>query len=130
VIYIKKVLTIAKTFGIFILLEILISFIIGLFNLMGLNSSLSKIILLILNIIIFFIYGLQRGKNTNKKGLLEGLITGGIMIGILFIITLIFFHTSLSLATLFYYLALLFISIVGATMGKNKKIDSTPSGKK
>lgn len=127
---IKKVLNIGKIFGIFILLEILISFIMGLFNLLGFNSSLSKIILLLVNIVIFFVYGIQRGKVTNKKGILEGLLTGGIMIMLLFIITLIFFHTSLSLATLLYYLALLFVTIVGSTVGKNKKIDSTPSGRK
>lgn len=127
---IKKVLNIGKIFGIFILLEILISFIMGLFNLLGLNSSLSKIILLLVNIIIFFIYGIQRGKVTNKKGIIEGLLTGGIMLALLFVITLIFFHTSLSLATLLYYLALLFVTIVGSTVGKNKKIDSTPSGKR
>jgi len=130
VINIKKVLNIGKIFGIFILLEILISFIIGLFNLLGFNSSLSKIILLLVNIVIFFVYGIQKGKVTNKKGILEGLLTGGIMIMLLFIITLIFFHTSLSLATLLYYLALLFVTIVGSTVGKNKKIDSTPSGRK
>lgn len=129
-IYIKKVLNITKTFGIFILLEVLVSFIMGLFNLIGMNSSLSKIILLIFNIIIFLIYGIQRGKSTNKKGLIEGLITGSIMIVILFIIALIFFHSSISLATLFYYLILVLTSVIGATIGKNKKIDSTLSEKK
>ena len=97
---------------------------------MGMNSSLSKIIILILNLGIFFFYGLQRGKLTNKKGLLEGLFTGGILVMILLIITLIFFHSSLSLGTIFYYLALVFITVIGSTIGKNKKIDSTPSGKK
>jgi len=130
VIIIKKILTEIKIFGIFLLLEVLIAFIMGLFNLIGLNTSLSKIIVLILNILIFFGYGLQKGKNTNKKGLLEGLLTGIILILILFTISLIFFHSSISLATLFYYLALLMITIIGSTIGKNKKIDSTASDRK
>ena len=80
--------------------------------------------------IIFFIYGFFKGKTTNKKGFIEGLLTGCILIAILFIISLIFFHQNIKLSTLFYYIALLFITIIGSTVGKNKKIDSTPSGKK
>ena len=129
-IIIKKILKAIKTFAIFILLEILISFIMGLFNLIGMNSSLSKIIILVVNLAIFFFFGFQKGKITNKKGFLEGIITGSIMITLLFIITLIFFHSNLSLASLFYYSSLFFITIIGSTIGKNKKIDSTPSEKK
>ena len=102
----------------------------GLFNLIGMNSSLSKIIILVVNLAIFFFFGFQKGKITNKKGFLEGIITGSIMITLLFIITLIFFHSNLSLASLFYYSSLFFITIIGSTIGKNKKIDSTPSEKK
>ena len=112
--------------GIFILLEVLLAFIMGFANLIGLNSSLSAIIIFIINIIIFFTYGFIFGKTTNKKGFLEGIITGGILILTLFIFSLIFFHKALSLGTLFYYLVLLFVTIVSATIGKNKKTDSTP----
>ncbi|MBQ6841288.1 MAG: DUF3792 family protein [Bacilli bacterium] len=106
-------------------MEVLVSFIMGLFNLIGMNSSLSKIIILIINLALFFIYGLSRGKVTHKKGLIEGLITGGILVAILFVISLIFFHSAISIATIFYYLALIFATIVGATVGKNTKKDST-----
>lgn len=102
----------------------------GLFNLIGLNISLSKIIILIINVLVFFGYGFVHGKNTNRKGLLEGLITGLSLIAILFLISIIFFHSSLSIVTLFYYLALLMISTIGSTIGKNKKEDSTLSEKK
>ena len=129
-IYIKKILVYTKILGIFILLEVLFSFVMGLFNLLGMNSSLSKIILLIVNLIIFFIFGFTKGKITNKKGFIEGALTGLILILILFIISLIFFHSNISWATLIYYLALIFISMIGSTIGKNKKIDSTPAGKK
>ena len=126
----KKTFQSIKLYGIFILLEILIAFIIGLFNLMGINISLSKIIILLTNVSIFFTYGLNKGKNTNKKGLLQGLITGGILILILFIISLIFFHNKFTISTLLYYIALLFMTLIGSTIGKNKKKDSTLSEKK
>jgi len=130
VIIIKKVWSTIKYFSIFTLLEILIAFIMGLFNLIGLNSSLTKIIILIINLLVFFFFGFQKGKKTNKKGFLEGIINGIILITILFTITIIFFHQILSLATLFYYMALIFASVVGSTIGKNKKIDSTFGDKK
>lgn len=110
--------------GIFLLLEICISFILGFFNLLGLNSSISTIILFIINILIFFIIGFKNGKKTNKKGFIEGLLTGSILIFILFLLSLIIFHKSLSLGSLFYYLSLLFTSVISSTIGKNKKNDS------
>lgn len=112
--------------GIFILIEILLAFIMGFANLIGLNSSLSAILIFIINIAIFFIYGFTSGKITMKKGFLEGIITGGMLILTLFILSIIFFHNALSLGTLFYYLVLFFITIVASTIGKNKKIDSMP----
>ena len=96
----------------------------GFANFLGLNNSISAIIIFIINIIIFFINGFIFGKTTNKKGFLEGLIISGILVLILFILSLLFFNKELSLGTLFYYLVLIFTSIIAGTIGKNKKIDS------
>ena len=129
-IIIKFFLNTIKFFSIFILIEIFIAFLIGLFGLLGMNMALSKIILLFFNMIIFFIYGFTRGKITTKKGFIEGLITGGIFVICLFVISLIFFHQAFNISMIAYYISLLFISMIGATIGKNKKIDSTSSDKK
>lgn len=115
---------------IFILIELLITFIFSFFNLIGLNSSISFIMLFISNLILFFIYGLINGKANEHKGFIEGIITSSILILILFIISLIFFIKSLSIYTIFYYLVLMISCVIGAIIGKNKKDNSTQLDKK
>lgn len=107
-----------------------ITFIISLFGLLGMNISLTKILLLFINMIIFFVYGILRGKRTNKKGVIEGLLTGSVFIVCLFIISLAFCHQTLNINAFAYYVSLLFISMIGSTIGKNTKKDSTSSDKK
>ncbi len=114
-----------KKIGIFILLELLLIFIMSFFNLIGTNSSLTKTLIFISNIVIFFVFGYKAGKNTNRKGLHEGIINGLILIGLLFLISLFFYHKSFSLGTLLYYLTLWTTSIISAIIGKNKKKETT-----
>lgn len=116
---------IIKKIGIFILIEILLIFIVSLLNLIGVNSSITKMIVFISNIIVFFMFGYKSGKKSNRKGVSEGLINGITLIGILLIISLIFFAKAFSLGTALYYLSLLTVSIISAIIGKNKKVDST-----
>ncbi|MBR4231444.1 MAG: TIGR04086 family membrane protein [Bacilli bacterium] len=114
-----------KKFGIFILIEVLLVLVMSFFNLIGVNSSFTKILIFISNIVIFFVFGFKSGKKSNRKGLNEGLINGFILIGILFLISLIFYAKSFSLGTIFYYLTLMTTSIISAIIGKNKKVETT-----
>ena len=59
-----------KLASIFLIIELMIVFIVSLLNLIGLNGGISSIILLILNIILFFILTFYSGKNSNEKGYL------------------------------------------------------------
>lgn len=123
-IYIKSLIKYTKKLGIFLLIEIFLAFFMSFFNLIGVNSSLTKIIIFITNIIVFAIFAFINGKTTNKKGFIEGIITGLLLIIPLFLISLIFFKNNLSLGTSFYYICLFTVSTVFATIGKNKKVDS------
>lgn len=125
---IKTFLFYSKIIGIFITLELCVSFLMGFFNLIGVSSFLTNTFLLIFNIILFSVYGYKAGKKTNKKGFIEGLITGSIFIVILLLLSLIIFHKSLTLSTLFYYLSLITISMVSSIIGRNKKEDITQKG--
>lgn len=120
-IFIKTIIKYSKLITYFILIEILISFILGIFNLLNINSGITSIISFISNIILFFIISYINGKKTNKKGLIEGLIISLILVSILFTISLIFFIKSLSYKTLIYYLCLIIVSLIASTIGKNKK---------
>ena len=119
------IINLLKKIGIFLLSEFLLIIIVSLFNLLEISSSFTKIMVFISNIIIFFIYGYTSGKKAKRKGFHEGIINGFILIGLFFIISLIFYHNSLSHGSIFYYLTLWTISIISAILGKNKKIEST-----
>ncbi len=123
-IFIKILLNYAKSLGAFLIIEVFIAFLMSLLNLIGVSNQITNIILFISNLIIFTLYGYLQGLKTNKKGFIEGLLIGGLLISILFVITLIFFIKSIRIGTLFYYLILLFCSMVGATIGKNKKAET------
>lgn len=118
-IIIKKLLVYGKYIGLFILIELFISFILGLFNLIGVSSYITSLISFVINISLFFTLSFIKGKHTNKKCIICGLINGLILILTLFIITLILFIRHLSYTTLLYYLILLSSSIIGGILGKN-----------
>lgn len=125
---IKIVLKYGKLIGIFILLELLISFLMGFLNLLGVKSFITSFIILLFNIVLYSICGFIVGKHTNKKGIVAGLITSIILVLISLLLTLIIFN-KIGIKSLFYYLALFIITIVAATIGKNKKEGSTSNTK-
>ena len=112
-IIIKKLLVYGKYIGLFILIELFISFI------LGLSSYITSLISFVINISLFFTLSFIKGKHTNKKGIICGLINGLILILTLFIITLILFIRHISYTTLLYYLIILSSSVIGGILGKN-----------
>lgn len=121
----KKLSKCFKFYGIYFLLEIFLAFILSLLNIFGVNSSLCLVVNLICNILLFYFCGFILGKCTNRRGIIQGLITGSIMILILLITGIIFNISSFSFATIFYYLSLIIITVMGSTVGKNKKSKSS-----
>ncbi|MBQ6282654.1 MAG: TIGR04086 family membrane protein [Bacilli bacterium] len=100
---------------------IIFTFIITLFNYIGiLPYKLFKIIRIIGIIIIFFIDGFLVGKESNKKGWLNGL-EGSLILLIIFAIFNLLFNGNFSIKTLIGYVVLIVISILGSMLGINKK---------
>lgn len=64
--------------------------------------------------------GIGIGRKSSKKGYLEGLKLGGIIILSLLLINLLFIRT-FSLSILMYYLIILASSIIGSMIGINIK---------
>lgn len=117
----KRLLTYGKYISIFLIFELMITFIVSLLNLIGLNSGITSIILFISNILLFFILTFSNSYKRHKKGLLEGLLLGIIFLILMFLIKVIFFKSSLGVSTLIYYIILIIVSLLGGTMGVNKK---------
>ena len=100
------------------------TFIITLINYFDiLGNNLVSIIKFILPLLIIFIYSYKLGKSSDKNGYLEGLKLGSIIIVILMFLVIIL--DKLTLISLFYYLILLLTSIMGSTIGINRKKNNT-----
>lgn len=110
-----------KITGIFIIFELFISFIVSILNLIGVNSGISSIIMLIFNICLVFYLGYYNSSLYLKKGYLEGLFLGILIIILMILIKIILFDNTFTVASIIYYSILLVISIVGGMFGINKK---------
>lgn len=120
-IFLNKVLNYGKFLGIFTIIELMLTFIISLLNLFGLNSGITTIILFVANIILIFALSFSNAIKKAKKGLLEGLTLGAMFIFLMYLIKLILFGPKISISTIIYYIILLVTSILGALIGVNKK---------
>lgn len=81
----------------------------------------THIILITYMICMTFYIGYSSGKLAEKKGYLEGLKIGGILILSLIFINMIFFWSPFTISRIIYYMILLIVSIVSAMIGINKK---------
>lgn len=100
---------------------ILFTFIITIFNYIGiLPYNVFKIIRIIGIVVIFFIDGLLVGRASEKKGWLNGLEASLILITIFSILNLIF-KGNFSMSTFISYIILIVITILGSMLGINKK---------
>jgi len=86
-----------------------------------LNGSILNIISIIVMIIAIFIGGFLTGRKANKKGYLEGIKFGGIMIVIILLLNLLIFKNKFSLIDILYYLSLLFSSTIGSMIGIQRR---------
>ncbi len=117
----KLVLNYGKFLGIFLIIELMFTFVISLLNLLGVNSGITTIILFILNIILFFVLSFFNATSKKKKGLIEGLTIGAVFIIAMYIIKVILFTAKINVSTIIYYFILLITSILGGLIGVNKK---------
>ncbi|MCM1370471.1 MAG: TIGR04086 family membrane protein [Clostridium sp.] len=117
--YLKKIgISLIYTFCFLIGLSFIFS-ILNYINLLG--AGIFKFFKMLIPIISIFIGGFILGKKSLSKGWLEGIKYGLIIIFIMVIFSLIFFRTSLSLKSIFYYLILILVSIVSSMLGINFK---------
>lgn len=82
-------------------------------------QSVAKINFIVVSLVTFVV-GISKGKKTSKKGYLEGLKLGLIVVGILFLLNTIFYR-SFSLYLLLYYSVILASSTIGSMIGINLK---------
>lgn len=103
-------------FGFILLSNVLIT-LLNYFNI--LQNSVIDILKFIIPILGLFVISYLLGQKSIKKGYLEGLKLGGIIIFTFLIITLIL--KSFNFKVIIYYLILLLSSVLGSMIGINRK---------
>ncbi len=110
-----------KNVGFYSIFLIIIVFLCSLLNLIGTNYTITNLLLLIFNILAFFVFSFSTGKTATAKGYIAGLKQGLLFLGVLIIISLISSRNIFTLSTIIYYVVLLLTSLIGGMMGINKK---------
>ena len=113
----KNILKSLLIFFITILVGTLIITLLNYFSLF--SPNIISILKLILPITAIFITSYRLGKKSEKKGYIEGLKLGFIVIAILFIIVLLL--DKFNVKSLLYYLILLLTSVLSSMIGINRK---------
>ncbi|MEI3529994.1 MAG: TIGR04086 family membrane protein [Bacilli bacterium] len=87
-----------------------------------LNGSITTIFKIIIPIIAFLVGGFILGKNSKKKGWLEGLKLSLVSIIIFILINYIGYGEAFRLKSLIFYITLIISSVFGSMVGINKKL--------
>ncbi len=107
------------SFAVLIIMTMFIT-ILSYFNLI--SNTVVNIIFYIIPFISFTIGGYLTGKNTNKKGYLEGLKFSVFPLIFVFLFNLIFTSKIFITGDLILYSIIIFSSIIGSILGINKKL--------
>lgn len=110
-----------KTIGFEFILLIIFTLIYTILYYFNITSSNVNNILKILSFIIIFLStGIYIGRNSQKKGWIEGLKISFITI-IIFIITSLIFRYNFNLKQILYYILLIILVVIGSMLGINFK---------
>lgn len=97
------------------------SLIISLFYYLLFSTKVVNIVSFVYMTLLFFTFGYKTGTKAENRGFVAGLKIGLLLLLVLIFFNLIFYQTSFKLIRVIYYLVLLFASVVGATIGINRK---------
>lgn len=117
--YLKNILT---CFGIVIASIMILSFIMTIFSFFNiLNDSVTSIFKILIPIISLLMSGIVMGRNSTKKGWLEGLKLGLLVSLLIMLFNMLGLRNSFKISNLLFYTILTFSSIVGSMIGISMK---------
>lgn len=97
------------------------SVVLSLFYYLLLPSKVTNIFMFSYMTIVFLVFGYARGKKIENRGFIEGLKIGFLFLILLLFFNLIIYQTEFKIIRIIYYMVLVFASVVGATIGINRK---------
>ena len=81
-----------------------------------------KVMKFLIPVIAIFIVGYKLGKQSEKKGYLEGVKIGGLVAGLFLVFVVLV--DKFMWKSLLYYLIIILIAVIGSMLGINRKKDS------
>lgn len=113
--YLKNILT---CFGIVIASIMVLSFIMTIFSFFNiLNDSVTSFFKILIPIISLLMSGIVMGRNSTKKGWLEGLKLGLLVSLLIMLFNMLGLRNSFKISNLLFYTILTFSSVVGSMIG-------------
>lgn len=85
------------------------------------SSKIVNVLTFIYMVMVFFFFGFHTGKKAENRGFLAGLKIGILLLLVLLLFNLCFYQTGFKIIRIIYYMVLIFASVVGATLGINRK---------
>ena len=113
--YLKNI---GYTFLIILITNIVIT-LLSYFNI--LNGNILNIINIITIYIAIIITSYLIGRKANKKGYLEGIKFGSIIMIIILLLNVLIFKPNFKIISIFYYISIIFISMIGSMIGITKR---------
>lgn len=113
-----------KYLGFYAIFLLLLVFITSLLNLIGVNSTITNLMIFLFNLIAFFFFGIKTGRKAEAKGYIAGLKISGLFLLVLLVINLFTMRQIFSISTILYYIILVLAGVLGGMLGINKKEDS------
>lgn len=121
----KQIINYLKALGLTFSIILITALILAIFcYYTNIDNGFISFLKLAIPVISIFISAFVLGKKTNKKGFIEGLKIALLFIVIVFIISLLV-KAKLGLNTFLYYLLITLTSMLGASIGINKKEKKT-----
>ena len=96
----------------------------SIYYLFGFSKSLYLPILFLINLIIIYIFSLKIGKSKKEENIYNSLVFIGLVIGIFFILSMIFFIGDFTIQNLLYYVIVFITSFLGILIGRRKKVSN------
>ena len=93
----------------------------SIYYLLGFSKSLYLPILFFINLIVIYIFSLKIGKNKKEENIYNSLVFISLVIGVFFILSMIFFIGDFTIQNLLYYVIVFITSFLGVLIGRRKK---------
>lgn len=97
------------------------SIVLSIFYYLLFSTKVANVFSFVYMVIVFFMFGYKLGKKTENRGFIAGLKIGLLLLFVLILLNVGIYQTEFHVIRMVYYIVLLFASVVGSTIGINRK---------